>query len=249
MADSKDNCKVALITGSARRIGAQIAKTLHHDGYHVIIHYRHSSADAKQLVDALNSRRANSAKALQFDLLNLSSLPAFANDVVKAWGRIDVLVNNASSFYATPVGSIEEKDWDVLLGSNLKAPLFLSQALATPLKKNNGCIVNMADIHADRPLNNHAVYSLAKAGLVSLTKSLAKELGPNIRCNAVAPGAILWPETPLEKSQQTEIIQKTALKREGSPEDIAKTVLFLVSQADYMTGQVLAVDGGRTLSN
>ena len=241
--------KVALVTGSARRVGAQTVRTLHAAGFNVIVHYRSSAEDAEKLVAELNTTRSDSARTAQADLIETGSLPVLIETVIAFWGRLDVLVNNASAFYPTEVGSITEKDWDLLVGSNLKGPIFLSQAAAPELKRTHGCIVNMVDIHADRPLKNYLVYSVAKAGLVALTKSLARELGPDVRTNGVAPGAILWPEQPHHDAQHQKIIDRTALKREGEPLDIARTIRFLVMDAPYITGQIIAVDGGRTLSN
>lgn len=241
--------KVALVTGSARRIGAETVRTLHANDFNVIVHYRSSDTEAKKLAAELNSIRPDSAQTLQADLLDTDTLPAMIEQAIGYWGRLDVLVNNASAFYPTDIGEITTKDWDILMGSNLKAPLFLSQAAANELRRNKGCIVNMVDIHADRPLRHYIVYSVAKAGLVALTKSLARELGPEVRSNAVAPGAILWPEEPHHSAQHQEIIDRTALKREGEPQDIARTILFLVQDSPYITGQVIVVDGGRTLSN
>ena len=241
--------KVVLVTGSARRIGAQTIRTLHAAGMRVIVHYRSSEEEAEKLAEDLNKLRPNSAQTLQGDLLKISTLESLIEKAIAFWGRLDILVNNASAFYPTEIGEITEKDWDILVGSNLKAPLFLSQVVAPELKKRKGCIVNMADIHADRPLKNYTVYSIAKAGLVALTKSLARELGPEVRVNAVAPGAILWPEEPHHTAQHQAIIDHTALKREGDPTDIARTIRFLILDAPYITGQVIAVDGGRTLSN
>ena len=241
--------KVALVTGAARRIGAETVRTLHSSGFNVIIHYRNSVSEATQLANELNSKRKHSAEIIQLDLLTTSSISDLAKSCIAIWGRIDVLINNASAFYPTEMGAIREEDWDILLGSNLKAPLFLSQALARELVKSKGCIINMVDIHADRPLKNYMVYSLARAGLVSLTRSLARELGPDVRCNGIAPGAILWPEEPHNDAGQDKVINKTALKRMGEPSDIAKMVLFLVTNANYITGQIITIDGGRTLSN
>ncbi len=244
-----DTTKVALVTGSARRIGAQTVSVLHDAGFNVVIHYRRSDKDARALEAKLNAQRPDSATTVQADLLDIPALPQLVANVVKRWGRLDVIVNNASAFYPTEMGEITEKDWDILLGSNLKAPLFLCQAAANELRRNEGCIVNMVDIHADRPLKHYMVYSVAKAGLVALTKSLARELGPEVRANGVAPGAILWPEEPHHDAKHQEIIERTALKREGEPMDIARTIRFLVLDAPYITGQIIAVDGGRTLSN
>lgn len=240
---------VVLITGAARRVGAEIVRTLHAEGYNIALHYRSSSEDADALAAELNETRQASVKTLQGDLEDTASLPALVTKAEGFWGRLDVLINNASSFYPTPVGTITEADWENLFGSNLKGPLFLSQAAAEPLTESEGCIINIVDIHADRPLKNHTVYCCAKAGLVMLTKSLARELGPKVRCNAVAPGAIMWPETDQSEDEKNEIVSRTALKRSGSPQDIAKAVRFLVTDAPYVTGQIIPVDGGRTLSN
>jgi len=241
--------KTALITGAARRVGAVIAQTLHAAGMNVVIHYRGSRDAAERLRDALETTRPDSVELLQADLLHTGSLPDLATQAHNRWGRLDVLVNNASSFYPTPVGEITETSWDELVGSNLKAPLFLTQAAAPLLAASQGCVINMVDIHADRPLKNYTVYSIAKAGLVSMTKSMARELGPDVRVNAIAPGAILWPEREEYADMHQEIIERTALKRQGKPGDIARTALFLVRDAGYITGQILAVDGGRTLGN
>jgi len=243
--------KVALVTGSARRIGAVTVRMLHQAGADVVVHYRSSADDAEKLADELNNIRANSCFLQQADLLEIKQLSAMVDSIIKQTGRLDILVNNASTFYPTAIGEITEADWDNLMGSNLKAPLFLSQAVAPHLIKNQGCIVNMVDVHGFRPMKGYPVYSAAKAGLLMLTQSLARELGPNVRVNGVAPGAILWPEAKenQNKSEQQALLEKTALKREGTPEDIAKTVLFLVRDADYITGQVIPVDGGRMLNH
>jgi pteridine reductase len=216
----------------------------------ICLHYRSSREEADQLKEELETLRPDSVSLAQADLLHTAELPRLVEKTLERWGRLDVLINNASSFYSTPVGSITEDDWDILIGSNLKAPLFLSQAAAPELKKNSGCIVNIVDIHAFRPLKGYPVYSAAKAGLKTLTESLARELGPEVRVNGVAPGAILWPEQEEEYSEQhKEIIQRTALKREGSPADIASAVLFLIRDAQYITGQIIPVDGGRMLAH
>jgi pteridine reductase len=238
--------KNVLITGAAKRIGATCARLLHSEGYNVFLHYRSSASEAQQLCDQLNHQRANSAKIMQADLLNMAELKALAKQAIMAWGGIDVLVNNASSFYPSSISEVTEAQWNELLGSNLKAPFFLAKVLAQTLADHNGCIVNMVDIHAERGLKGYPVYSIAKAGLVAMTKILAKELGPEVRVNGVAPGAIIWPED-LSASGQQEILQRLALKRSGEPADIAKAVLFLIRDADYMTGQIMTVDGGRTL--
>ncbi|WP_172597750.1 pteridine reductase [Sulfuriflexus mobilis] len=243
------NGKVALITGAAHRIGATITRMLHAEGMNIIVHYRSSRESAQALQEELNAKRENSIVLIQADLHETAKITEMVREAIKAWGRLDVVVNNASSFYPAPVGKIDERVWDDLIGSNLKAPLFLSQAAAPHLKANHGCIVNIVDIHAERPLKNHTVYSVAKAGLVMLTKSLARELGPEVRVNAVAPGAILWPESDIDDFTKKRIISGTALKRQGEPKDIARAVRFLIKHADYMSGQVLTVDGGRTLTN
>lgn len=239
---------VVLITGAARRVGAEIARTLHTAGARIALHYRASADAAERLVGDFNARRDGSACAFQEDLREVARLPALVDAVVARFGRLDALVNNASSFFQTPVGTIDEAAWDDLVGSNLKGPLFLSQAAAPQLAKTHGCIVNITDIHAERPLKGYPVYCAAKAGLLGLTRALALELGPQVRVNAVAPGAIEWPEnaTDFPPEEQQMIIAHTLLKRVGSPGDIARTVKFLIFDAPYITGQVINVDGGRT---
>lgn len=241
--------KVALITGAAHRIGATIARTLHAEGMNIVVHYRQSREGAQKLQAELNDRRAESCVLIQANLHETKKITEMVREAIKAWGRIDAIINNASSFYPTPMGKIDEKAWDDLIGSNLKAPLFLCQAAAPQLKKHHGCIVNIVDIHADRPLKQHPVYSIAKAGLVMLTKCMARELGPEVRANAIAPGAILWPENDMDELTKQRIISGTTLKRQGTPQDIANAVRFLVRDANYMSGQVITVDGGRTLGN
>ena len=247
----KARAKNVLITGAAKRIGAACARLLHSEGCNVFLHYRSSAAEAKQLCEELNQLRPASAKIMQADLLNMDELEAVAREASLAWGGIDVLVNNASSFYPTAVSDVTERQWDELLGSNLKAPFFLAKALAKSLTDNKGCIINIVDVHAERGLIGYPVYSIAKAGLAAITKVLAKELGPEVRVNGVAPGAILWPELDLPEDlfepAKLEILQRVILKRSGEPVDIAKAVLFLIKDADYITGQILTVDGGRSL--
>ena len=240
--------KVALITGAARRIGAVIAKTLHHEGINVAVHYHHSKEEAYQVCNALNNIRSNSAIPIEGDIKNPQACQEIITKAFEAWGALDILINNASSFYPTPFEEAKESQWEDLIGSNLKGPFFLSQAAAPHLLTSQGNIINLVDIHADKPLKNYPIYSIAKAGLVMLTKSLARELGPAIRVNAVAPGVILWPDEVNALSEQTQnyIISRTCLKRKGRPEDIAETVLFLIRQ-NYITGQVIAVDGGRSI--
>ena len=242
--------KVVLVTGGARRVGAAIARRVHQHGASLMIHHRASVTDARKLQSELNATRANSVSLLQGDLLDTAKLPHLITHTVQTFGRLDALINNASSFYPTPVGEITEKAWDDLIGTNLKVPLFLSQAAAKELRKAHGCIVNIIDIHAEFPMKNYVVYTAGKGGLLALTRSLARELGPEVRVNGIAPGTILWPE---DESWQDEIsrqriINQTALKRIGEPDDIAKAVEFLVADAPYVTGQVIAVDGGRSVN-
>ncbi|MEN8128710.1 MAG: pteridine reductase [Pseudomonadota bacterium] len=241
--------KTALITGAARRIGATLVKTLHQAGMNIALHYRSSTAEAEQLYHELNLLRKNSAVLLQADLLNDQELEPLVAQAQQRWKRLDVLINNASTFYPTPLGKITEQHWNDILGTNLKTPFFLSQAAAPYLKTTHGCIINIVDIHAERPLKNYAVYSIAKAGLAMLTKSMARELAPEIRSNGIAPGAIMWPEADDYAPMHQQIIARTALKRQGSPEDIARAALYLIRDATYVTGQIITVDGGRTLSN
>lgn len=241
--------RVVLITGAAHRIGARIAHTLHHAGANLVLHYRNSKVAAEIVAQELNGQRAQSVALVQGDLHDTQRAPQIIDEAAAAWGRLDVLINNASTFYPTPMGSVTEEQWQDLLGANLRAPFFLSQAAAPFLRTTQGCIVNIADIHAERPLKNYPVYSIAKAGLVMLTKALACELGPEVRVNAVAPGAILWPEHGLDEVTKQRIVSRTFLKRQGEPSDIAQAVLFLIRNAAYMTGQVLTVDGGRSLNS
>jgi pteridine reductase len=241
---------VALITGAARRVGAEIAKTLHAVGMNIVLHYNHSEAEAQQLCAALNQLRPDSAMIAKAELTDFSQYTGLIQQATKKWGRLDVLVNNASRFYKTHLPKVSESQWDDLMDSNLKAPFFLSQAAVTELKKQQGCIINITDIHAERPMSDYSAYCISKAGLIALTKTLAKELGPDIRVNAVSPGSVIWPEgeNELTPDQQQKIVNKTALHRNGSPQDIAKAVLFLVENASYITGHEIIVDGGRSLS-
>jgi pteridine reductase len=242
--------RVVLISGGAKRVGAAICRRLHAAGANLMVHYRSSDAEAEALRNELESIRAGSCALVRADLLDRAAPPRLVNDTVKRFGRLDVLINNASSFFPTAVGDITEQAWDDLVGTNLKAPLFLSQAAAPQLRENRGAIVNIVDIHADRPMKDYVVYSIAKGGLVALTRSLARELGPEVRVNGVAPGAIIWPEDELwsNEEERERIIAQTSLKRVGSPDDIALAVHFLVAGAPYVTGQILAVDGGRSIS-
>lgn len=244
------NNKVVLITGGAKRVGAAITRTLHQQGANVMLHYNTSRSEAEALQRELNHTRADSLAIMQADLLQTAQLPKLIHATLETYGRLDVLINNASSYYPTALGTIEEQQWEELTGSNLKAPLFLSQAAADALYASRGCIVNITDMHIERPKKHYIVYSAAKAGLVSLTKSLAQELAPNVRVNAVAPGPVLWPEDNQEfdEAYRQQVINQTLLKRTGEPADIAKAVKFLVYDAPFITGHMLAVDGGRHLS-
>jgi pteridine reductase len=239
--------KVALVTGGAQRIGAQIVRTLHAAGMRVAIHYNASAAAAERLGGELDALRPGSAVAVRGDLDDASCLPDLVAAVEARFGRLDALVNNASRFYPTPLDSATAAQWDELMGSNLRAPFFLAQAAAPLLQAAGGCIVNLVDVHARRPLAGHPIYCMAKAANAMMVQSLARELGPAVRVNGVAPGAILWPDRELSEAAKREILDRTALKRTGEMEDVAKAVLFLVRDADYVTGQIIAVDGGRTV--
>lgn len=241
--------KVVLITGAARRLGAEIARTLHAQGMNLILHYRSSQQEAQQLQGELNTIREDSVVLIQADLLHTAKLASIVQKAEQVWSRLDVLINNASSFFPTPIGTVDEHQWNDLMGTNLKAPFFLSQAAARSLGNSKGCIINIVDIHAERPLKTYSVYSVAKAGLVMLTKALARELGSNVRVNAVAPGVILWPERGIDDVTKQRIISRTALKREGTPKDVARAVLFLIRDADYTSGEVIRIDGGRALND
>ena len=242
--------KVVLVTGGAKRVGAAICRRLHAAGASLAVHYRSSSQEALALRDELNALRPESAAVFQADLLDLNALSQLVRGVVERFGRLDALVNNASSFYATPLAEVDEQQWNDLLGTNLRAPLFLAQAAADELRRRHGCIVNIADIHAERPMHGHLLYSVAKAGLAALTRSLAQEMAPQVRVNAVAPGVIMWPENSawMGEEQRRKIVAHTLLKREGEPDDIARTVAFLIQDAPYVTGQIIAVDGGRSIN-
>jgi pteridine reductase len=239
--------RVVLVTGAARRIGAALVRGFHAAGARVVIHCHRSAREAEQLRDELEATRARSAIIAVADLLDEQAPPAIIESTIAAFGRLDVLVNNASTFYPTPLGQITSAHWNDLMGSNLRAPLFVSQAAAPHLRRTHGLIVNMIDIHAQRPLPEYPLYSTAKAGLVMLTRALARELGPEVRVNGIAPGPILWPDGGVDAKLQAEIVSKTLLKRTGSPEDIVRTALFLAGDASYITGQIIAVDGGRSV--
>jgi pteridine reductase len=240
--------KTVLITGGARRVGAALARELHSAGANLAIHYRKSARDAELLAGTLNGARPDSAATIQADLHDTARLPLLVEFTTRTFGGLDVLVNNASTFYATRVGEITAAAWDDLMGTNLKVPLFLSQAAAPALRKSSGLILNIVDIHALRPLRGYTVYCAAKAGLHMLTRSLAKELGPQIRVNGIAPGPVLWPEGQDDQATRAKIVERTILKRMGTPADIARTALFFAAHAPFITGQILAVDGGRSVA-
>lgn len=239
---------VAFITGAAKRIGAAIAQRLHQNGYDIVLHYRHSNLEAQTLAASFEQTRSGSCLLISAELNQIAHYHAIMAQVTHYFGRLDVLVNNASTFYATPIGNVTEQNWEELMGSNAKAPFFLTQAATALLRAQQGCIVNIADIYADRPLLNHSVYCMAKAAVVMLTKSLAIDLAPEIRVNAIAPGAILWPESGKTDTQQHALISQSPLQRMGSPDDIAKAVLYLVKDAPFVTGEILHVDGGRAVT-
>jgi len=246
MTDTRLEGKVALITGGAHRVGAAVARALHALGMRLVVHYHSSEAAARALQQELQKERADSVMLVRGDLHNGERmLRSLVYQTVESFGQLDVLINNASRFYPTPVGEATEQQWDDLLNTNLKAPFFLSQAAAPHLRKHNGCIINMADIYGERPLSKHAIYSTAKAGVIMLTKSLARELGPEVRVNAIAPGVILWPEDGLDEMSKQRILSRTPLKRAGDTGDIARTAVYLIRDATFVTGQVMVVDGGR----
>ncbi len=244
------NNKTVLITGGAKRVGAAICRELHAHGANLMIHYNTSTKDARALQAELNLQRANSVAIIQGDLLNIAIMVNLVAETLNQFGKLDVLINNASSYYSTEIGHITEENWHDLVGSNLTAPMFLAQAAASELRKNHGCIVNITDMHIERPKKGYVVYSVAKAGLVTLTKSLAHELSPEVRVNAVAPGPVQWPENnpQFDEVYRQRVINQTLLKRVGEGADIAKAVKFLVADAPFITGHVLAVDGGRSLN-
>jgi pteridine reductase len=244
------NNKVVLITGGAKRVGAAICRMLHAEGAQLMVHYRSSAFEARALQTELNLSRPDSVEIIQADLLDIAALPTLVSKTVEHFGKLDVLINNASSYYSTELGQINEENWLDLIGSNLKAPLFLSQAAAPALRQTNGCIVNITDMHIERPKKGYIVYSVSKAGLVTLTKSLAHELSPDVRVNAVAPGPVLWPDDnpQFDDVYRQRVISQTLLKRIGEGNDVAKAVKFLIADAPFITGHVLAVDGGRSLN-
>ena len=241
--------KVVLVTGGAKRVGAAIARRLHREGAKLMLHYRGSEREAKSLRAELNAARPESVALVQADLLDTAGLPEIVKNTVGRFERLDALVNNASAFFPTPVGEMTPANWETLIGANLRAPLFLSQAAAPHLKKPGGAIVNITDIHADRPLKSYVIYSIAKTGLVGLTRSLARELAPEVRVNGVAPGAIVWPEDgSWDDLTRQRIVSHTLLRRTGEPDDIGRAVLYLLADAPYVTGQIISVDGGRSIN-
>jgi pteridine reductase len=238
---------VVLITGAARRVGATIARTLHAAGYDLALHCRHSRSDLDALIDELEAMRTRSTLALQAELADVERLPELIAATVECFGGLDGLVNNASAFYPTPIGTITAAQWDELFAANVRAPLFLAQAAAPLLAARKGAIVNLVDIYAERPLEQHSVYCMAKAALAMATRALALDLAPDIRVNGVAPGAVLWPQAGKAHSDQQQLIERTPLGRAGTPEDVASAVLWLLRDTPFVTGQVIRVDGGRSL--
>ena len=239
--------KWILITGAAKRVGAKMVEVLHSNGFNIVIHYNSSSEDASNLSAKLNQQRAGSSIIIGGNLTDDSAIETLIPNVIEQTGRLDVLINNASTFYPTPIENITLNDWDNLLGTNLKAPLFLSKHAAKYLKDSEGLIINIVDIHARKPLKNHPIYGSAKSGLAMLTKSLARDLAPSVRVNGIAPGMILWPENEPSESIKKSILDQIPLKRSGSPEDIASCALFLIKDAPYITGQIIPIDGGRSI--
>jgi pteridine reductase len=239
---------VALITGAGKRVGAVIARTLHAAGYDLALHHRHSAADAELLAASLERQRSDSTFVLQAELAELEALPGMVQRVLARFGRLDALVNNASAFYPTPVGSATLAQWNELFASNAQAPFFLAQAATPALREARGAIINLVDIYAERPLADHPIYCMAKAALEAMTRSLALDLGPDVRVNGVAPGAVMWPSDGKPYDDQQAMLARTPLQRAGSPEDVAGAVLWLLRDAPFVTGQIIRVDGGRTLS-
>ena len=239
---------VALITGAGRRVGTVIARTLHAAGYDLALHYRHSVDDARTLADELEQQRGGSTWLLQAELADIPALPALIEQLLAHYGRLDALINNASAFYPTPLGTATPTQWNELFASNAQAPFFLSQAAIPALREARGGIVNLVDIYAERPLAEHPLYCMAKAALAAMTRSLALDLGPEIRVNGVAPGAVLWPSDGKPYADQQSMLARTPLQRAGTPEDVAGAVLWLLRDAPFVTGQIIRVDGGRTLS-
>ncbi len=248
MAELPNSRPVVLITGAARRVGASIARTLHAAGYDLALHCRHSRRELDALIGDLEQRRGSSTLALQAELADVDALPDLVNDTIARFGRLDGLVNNASAFFPTPLQSVTPQQWDELFASNARAPFFLAKAAASHLRDRAGAIVNLLDIYAQRPLPGYAVYCMAKAAQAAMTEALAHELGPEVRVNGVAPGAVMWPESGKSYANKDEIIARTPLKRAGSAEDVASAVLWLLRDASFVTGQIVRVDGGRSLA-
>jgi pteridine reductase len=239
--------RTALITGAARRVGAGIARALHGAGANLLLHCHRSVAAATALAAELEAARPDSVQIVVCDLLDPGALSALPARACERFGSLDMLINNASSFYPTPFGTITGAQWDDLIGTNLRAPLFLAQAAATQLRRSRGLLINIVDIHGMRPLRDHMVYSAAKAGLIMLTRALARELAPEVRVNGIAPGSVMWPESGMDEDRKQKILERTPLHRAGSAQDIARTVLFFATDAPFVTGQILAVDGGRSI--
>lgn len=247
MQDNALQDKVAFITGGAQRLGATTASCLHQAGMKLVIHYRSSDQAAKALQHKLNKTRTESVALVKGDLLEVDGIQQLVSEAIQAFGRLDAVINNASSFYPTPLDQSSVQNWEDLIGSNLRAPFFVVQQAAKELRKNHGCVVNMVDIHGFRPLKNYSIYSIAKAGLISATKALAKELAPEVRVNAIAPGAILWPENDSDQTSQQAILDTTPLRRTGTMEEIAQAIRFLIERATFTTGHVIPIDGGRLI--
>lgn len=241
---------VVLITGAAHRLGAHTARHLHQRGWNLVIHYRTSDAQARALCDELNRIRAESTTIIQADLANPGEAETLGAKAIAAWGRLDGLVNNASVFYPNPTHQAGASDWDAIMNTNLRAPFFLGQACLPALRQSRGAIVNLIDIYSQRPLTDHPLYCASKSGLASLTLSWAKDLAPEVRVNGVSPGAILWPEgdASIDENYQQSILARTPLARTGAPEDIAGAIAYFLCDAPFVTGQILAVDGGRSLN-
>ena len=248
MTELPNSRPVVLITGAARRVGASIARTLHAAGYDLALHYRHSRQDLDALTADLEQQRGSSTLALQGELADVDALPDLVNDTISRFGRLDGLVNNASAFFATPLESVTLQQWEELFASNARAPFFLAKAAASHLRERAGAIVNLLDIYAQRPLPGYSVYCMAKAAQAAMTEALAHELGPEVRVNGVAPGAVMWPESGKSYANKDEIIARTPLKRAGSADDVAGAVLWLLRDVKFVTGQIIRVDGGRSLA-
>jgi pteridine reductase len=240
--------KVILITGSAKRIGAFTARYLHQLGWNIVLHYNQSEQQASELAKQMNAARADSVKLVQGSFNTIEEIEQIAKQAINAFGKLDGLINNASSFYPTTIGTITEQDWTNLVGSNMQAPLFLAQYCNATLQKHNGVIINMVDIHAAKPLSNHTLYCMAKSALVMMTQSLAQELAPKVRVNGVAPGAILWPETTISEEDKEQVLKLVPLQKLGSMQDIAQAIDYLLN-AQYVTGQIITVDGGRSIAS